>query len=84
MQAMCKSATITIPPQVWQKARKGEEALQAALEELLAKHELSRRSSAQDVERTRNNLATQRDLDGIDMSNIVTSRRRAAAPRVSR
>ena len=83
MQAMCKQATINIPPGVWQKARLGEQELQTAFEELLRKHDLAQNSSAQDVERARCTLAIHRDLDGIDTSNIVSRSRRAAAPRVS-
>lgn len=82
MQTMCKQATITIPPQVWKQARQGEDELQQAFIDLLAKHDLSPSSSSQDVERARQALATQRDLDGIDTSNIVSRSRRAAAPRV--
>lgn len=83
MQAMCKQATITIPPQVWSKARQGEDELQQAFIDLLAKHDLSPSSGSQDVERAKHALATQRDLDGIDTSNIVSQSRRAAAPRVT-
>ncbi|KAK9865941.1 hypothetical protein WJX84_011624 [Apatococcus fuscideae] len=83
MQAMCKQATINIPPGVWQKARLGEQELQTAFEELLRKHDLAQNSSAQDVERARCTLATHRDLDGIDTSNIVSRSRRAAAPRIN-
>ncbi len=82
MQRLCKQATINPPPNIYKNAGYEEGPVRDAFKELLAKHDLALDSSARDVERARRALATQRDLDGIDTSNIVTSRRRAAAPRV--
>jgi hypothetical protein len=63
---------------------KGEAALVKALQELLAKHGLTPNSDAGALARVKAKLELSRDLEGIDMSNIISddggrSTRRAAA-----
>jgi hypothetical protein len=63
---------------------KGEAALIKALQELLVKHGLSPNSDAAALVRVKAKLELSRDLEGIDMSNIINEdggrpTRRAAA-----
>jgi DNA-binding transcriptional regulator PaaX len=63
---------------------KGEAALIKALQELLAKHGLTPNSDAGALARVKAKLELSRDLEGIDMSNIISDEggrptRRAAA-----
>ncbi|KAK2080499.1 hypothetical protein QBZ16_000352 [Prototheca wickerhamii] len=79
---MCKRATIGIAPSIYVK-NKTDQQLRAALEELLSKHGLSKSSGPEAVEAVKQRLAKERDLEGIDVSNIVSGprrRREAAAP----
>ena len=76
LRALCRQATIGIPPNVYVK-NKTDEELAAAILALLDKQDLHERSSATDVARAKHNLQLQRDLEGIDTSNILEGGRRA-------
>lgn len=84
LKTICRSATITIPPTLYVK-NKAESELEAALEALLDKHNLTISSGAAEIGKAKQRLQIQRDLDGIDSSNILEGgcRRRAAAAPVS-
>lgn len=63
---------------------KGEAALTSALQELLARQGLSTSSDSAALARVKAKLELSRDLEGIDMSNIISEdggrpSRRAAA-----
>ena len=70
-----KTASIRIPVNVFAK-NKTIPSLECALEELLGKHGLSLSSSAKQIRGVRKKLEIARDLDGIDLSNVMTSGRR--------
>ena len=74
-RSLCRLATIPIPPSVYAK-NKTDEELAAALEALLEKHGLSASSNSQDAAKIKAKLQLQRDLDGIDTSNIISEGRR--------
>ena len=81
LKGIARAATITVPPTLYVK-NKGDAALEAAFEELLAKHGLTAGSGAPEVAKAKAALQVQRDLDGIDASNILEGgrgRRGAAA-----
>eukprot|EP00192_Tetraselmis_astigmatica_P021822 CAMPEP_0117668684 /NCGR_PEP_ID=MMETSP0804-20121206/11691_1 /TAXON_ID=1074897 /ORGANISM="Tetraselmis astigmatica, Strain CCMP880" /LENGTH=270 /DNA_ID=CAMNT_0005476613 /DNA_START=254 /DNA_END=1067 /DNA_ORIENTATION=+ len=77
LQKICKSATIAIPPNTYHG--KDEDLIYERLLELLGKHDLDSHSSAVDIQRAREGLQKQRDLDGLDMSNIIEGRPRRGA-----
>eukprot|EP00955_Chlamydomonas_euryale_P078695 363193-Chlamydomonas_euryale.AAC.13 len=87
LRTICKQATITIPPGVYAKNSGSEGDLVRALGQLLEKHELCPTSSASEIQAVRKQIQTQKDLDGIDMSNIISTGgrrpRRAAAASIS-
>eukprot|EP00897_Mesotaenium_endlicherianum_P005644 jgi/Mesen1/5107/ME000254S04130 len=84
---VCQAAGIKIPPHVYKKANqapaeKREEALVKELEALLEKEALCSTSSEKDIKAVKKSLDKQRELEGIDMSNILDEprgRRRSAA-----
>eukprot|EP00882_Tetradesmus_deserticola_P024335 GHRQ01026593.1.p2 GENE.GHRQ01026593.1~~GHRQ01026593.1.p2 ORF type:complete len:257 (+),score=130.45 GHRQ01026593.1:219-989(+) len=83
LRRMCRAAGITIGPSVYVK-NKGEAALTKALQELLVKHSLTPNSDAAALARVKAKLELSRDMEGIDMSNIISGdggrpARRAAA-----
>ena len=74
-KGILKTASIRIPVNVFAK-NKTIPSLECALEELLGKHGLSLSSSAKQIRGVRKKLEIARDLDGIDLSNVMTSGRR--------
>ena len=76
IKSMCRQATITIPPNIYSK-NKTDPELEAAMDALLSKHGLTAKSGATEVAKVKQQLQLQRDLDGIDTSNIITDDRRA-------
>ncbi|GAX73902.1 hypothetical protein CEUSTIGMA_g1352.t1 [Chlamydomonas eustigma] len=87
LRDICTRATIKIPPNVYAKNKGDDSAVAKALEELLAKHGLRPGASNDEIQSVRVRLAKERDLDGIDSSNIIQTDgrrpRRAAAAQVS-
>ncbi|KAK9837429.1 hypothetical protein WJX81_001698 [Elliptochloris bilobata] len=84
LRRLCRAATIPIPPNAYRaaKAGGGEAALAAALEALLAKHGLHMGADRAATDAVRARLQLQKDLDGMDVANIVEGgrgRRHAAA-----
>ncbi|KAL6766278.1 hypothetical protein ACKKBG_A35390 [Auxenochlorella protothecoides x Auxenochlorella symbiontica] len=75
LREMCKRATIGIAPSIYVQ-NKTDAGLQEALVNLLTKHGLSKSSGSDAVEAVARRLAKERDLDGIDTSNIVSGGRR--------
>lgn len=80
MRNICKQATITIPPSVYRKDCNDND-MEAAILELLKKNGLDEKSQKSSIMAVKEKLQLQRDLDGIDTSNIIDdgprSRRRA-------
>ena len=76
LKALCRAATVPIPPNVYKK-NKTDNGLAQALEKLLEKHGLNYNSTSHDTSRVKAKLQLQRDLDGIDTSNIITEGRRS-------
>lgn len=80
--AVCRAATITIPPNVYVK-NKDDNSLAAALKDLLGKHGLAPNADDGAIQKVKKKLTVARDLDGIDTSNIIETsgrpRRGAAA-----
>ena len=66
LRRLCRAATIIIPPNAYRaaKAGGGEAALAAALEALLAKHDLDKGSDKAATDAVRARLQLQKDLDG--------------------
>ncbi|MEW5318708.1 MAG: hypothetical protein WDW38_009906 [Sanguina aurantia] len=89
LKAMCKKAGINIGVNVYSKY-KGDPVGQATgIAELLAKHGLRLRSNHSEVMAVRKKLSLQKDLEGIDTTNILANstgrpKRAAAAATHSR
>jgi hypothetical protein len=76
MRSLCRQATITIPPNIYVK-NKTDKELEAAFEALLEKNGLEANAGANEVAKVKTQLQIQRDLDGIDTSNIISDGRRS-------
>merc|ERR1712060_264822 len=74
-KTILKEASIRIPPRLY-SVHKTEAALESALLGLLSKEGLSSSSTRKEIAKVRKRLEMQRDLDGIDISNIVDTGRR--------
>lgn len=79
--SLCTAALRVVPP----PQNKDPASLRAALQQLLSDQGLSEHSEARAIARVKAQLERERDLEGIDTSNIIEeeggrgSRRRAAA-----
>ncbi|GFR49554.1 hypothetical protein Agub_g11600, partial [Astrephomene gubernaculifera] len=86
MKDVCKKATIKIGPTLYAR-KKSVAELEDALTELLARHGLNARSGEKEISQVRRQLERDRDLEGIDTSNIISlgggRPRRAAAASVN-
>eukprot|EP00887_Chlorella_sp_A99_P006169 scaffold3.g6169.t1 len=78
LRALCKAATITIPPATYVK-NKDNASLEQALEALLEKHGLSADAGEKQVAKAKQRLQVARELEGIDTSNIIDGGRRPRA-----
>ncbi|CAL8467237.1 g6773 [Coccomyxa elongata] len=81
LKRICKSATITVPPSVYTRVTEEQDVVDR-LKALLQKHGLSEHATSDEIAQVRKDLQKQRDLDGIDTSNILSvgrGRRAAAA-----
>jgi Histone chaperone domain CHZ len=76
MRSLCRQATITIPPNIYVK-NKTDSELEDAFEALLNKNGLGASSGPNEVAKVKAQLQIQRDLDGIDTSNIISDGRRS-------
>lgn len=76
VKQICKAATIKIPPSMYVKT-KSLSQVEEDMKALLEKHDLSLGSSSHEISKAANRLAKERDLEGIDVSNIVQGGRRA-------
>lgn len=70
-----KEASIRIPPNIYKKNKTLVE-LESALEALLEKHGLSINSSKKIIRKVKKRLEIERDMDGIDMSNVIHGSKR--------
>lgn len=70
LRSVCRAATVAIPPCIYAQ-NKSEEELISALKTLLSKYGLRASSSAADISKVRAKLQLERDLDGIDVANIL-------------
>ena len=71
LRDVCNKATIHVPPSVYTKNRGDDEGVARAMEALLARHSLNERSSPGDIKRVKKRLTIERELDGIDVTNII-------------
>ncbi|DBB04206.1 TPA: hypothetical protein ACH3X1_013240 [Trebouxia sp. C0004] len=76
VKQICKAATIKIPPSMYLKSKSLAE-VESDMETLLSKHGLSLDASSHEISKAAARLAKERDLEGIDVSNIVQGGRQA-------
>ncbi|KAK9824694.1 hypothetical protein WJX72_012449 [[Myrmecia] bisecta] len=85
MRNVCRKAGINIPPAIYKKSSE-DGSLEMAFVALLEKHNLSRHSDHAEIEAAKKALQLQKDLEGIDTTNIIEGgrrSRRAAAPQIN-
>lgn len=70
LRKICRQATITVPPNIYVK-NKTDKELEAALVALLDKNGLDEHAGANEIAKVKQKLQIQRDLEGIDTSNII-------------
>lgn len=84
MRNICKAATITVPISLYRKENTDED-MEKGILELLKKNGLNEKPGKAAIMEVKEKLQLQRDLDGIDTSNIIEdgprSRRRQATAR---
>ncbi|OEL28095.1 hypothetical protein BAE44_0010887 [Dichanthelium oligosanthes] len=81
LKSIIKSCGMTIPPNVYRRAKqapehKREACLIKELENLLEKEGLSKNPSEKEIRAVKKRKERAKELEGIDMSNIITSSRR--------
>lgn len=81
LKSIIKSCGMTIPPTVYRKAKqapehKREACLIKELEDMLEKEGLSKNPSEKEIKAVKKRKERAKELEGIDMSNIITSSRR--------
>ncbi len=69
LKGVCAQATIKVPPAVYRG--RDEATVRANLESLLQRHGLGLRPSEAEVKRVKARLKKERELDGIDVGNII-------------
>ncbi|PKA63761.1 hypothetical protein AXF42_Ash017045 [Apostasia shenzhenica] len=83
LKSIIKACGMSVPPSVYKRAKQAPEGKRGAalikeLEEILAKEDLSTNPSEKEIKAVKKRKERDRELEGIDMSNIVsTSRRRS-------
>lgn len=84
MRNICKMATITVPVSVYRKSNTDQD-MENEILDLLKKNGLEEKPGKAAILEVKEKLQLQRDLDGIDTSNIIEdgprSRRRQATAR---
>ncbi|CAO2149157.1 unnamed protein product [Urochloa humidicola] len=81
LKSIIKSCGMTIPPTVYRRAKqapehKREACLIKELEDMLEKEGLSKNPSEKEIKAVKKRKERAKELEGIDMSNIITSSRR--------
>ncbi|KAJ6805532.1 eukaryotic translation initiation factor 5B-like [Iris pallida] len=81
LKSIIKSCGMGIPPSVYKRAKQAPESKREAfliqeLEEILDREGLSTNPSEKDIKYVKKKKERAKELEGIDMSNIVTSSRR--------
>lgn len=81
LKSIIKACGMSIPPFIYKKAKqvsedKRQDFLIKELEEILSKEGLSSHPSEKEIKEVRKRKNRARELEGIDMSNIVSSSRR--------
>ncbi|XP_015572988.1 uncharacterized protein DDB_G0283697 isoform X1 [Ricinus communis] len=84
LKSVIKSCGMSVPPVVYKKVKqvpenKREAQLIKELEEILSKEGLSSNPSEKEIKEVRKRKERAKELEGIDMSNIVSSSRRRSA-----
>ncbi|CAM0873699.1 unnamed protein product [Alopecurus aequalis] len=84
LKSIIKSCGMSIPPSVYRRAKQAPESKREAslikeLEDILEKEGLSSHPSEKDIKAVKKRKERAKDLEGIDMSNIITSSRRRSA-----
>eukprot|EP00898_Chlorokybus_atmophyticus_P000364 jgi/Chlat1/1328/Chrsp118S01751 len=82
LKSLIKRCGLTVSPAVWKQVKGAlERDVVKALEAVLAKEGLSPHPTESEIRAVKGRKELNRELDGIDTSNIVSRSRRAAAPR---
>ncbi|CAL4992764.1 unnamed protein product [Urochloa decumbens] len=81
LKSIIKSCGMTIPPTVYRRAKqapehKREACLIKELQDMLEKEGLSKNPSEKEIKAVKKRKERAKELEGIDMSNIITSSRR--------
>ncbi|KAJ4700658.1 DNA ligase 1-like isoform X1 [Melia azedarach] len=81
LKTVIKSCGMSVPPSIYKKVKqvpenKREAQLIKELEDILSREGLSSNPSEKEIKEVRKKKERARELEGIDMSNIVTSSRR--------
>ncbi|KAI4995989.1 hypothetical protein ZWY2020_040491 [Hordeum vulgare] len=84
LKSVIKSCGMSVPPSVYRRAKQAPESKREAclikeLEHILEKEGLSSHPSEKEIKAARKRKERAKDLEGIDMSNIITSSRRRSA-----
>ncbi|XP_058768099.1 uncharacterized protein LOC131641810 [Vicia villosa] len=83
LKSVIKACGMSVPPVIYKKVKqvaenKREEQLIKELEEILSREGLSSNPSEKEIKEVNRKKARAKELEGIDMSNIVSSTRRRA------
>ncbi|KAK9270245.1 hypothetical protein L1049_025822 [Liquidambar formosana] len=83
LKSVIKSCGMSVPPSVYKKVKQAPENKREAhlikeLEEILSREGLSANPSEKEIKEVRKRKERAKELEGIDMSNIVSSSRRRA------
>ena len=71
MKAICKQAGITIPPSIY-KGKRDNRAIEDALETLLQKYNLDRKSSHAEIMAVQRRIQKEKDLEGVTIRMYAT------------
>ncbi|KAG6786171.1 hypothetical protein POTOM_007766 [Populus tomentosa] len=84
LKSVIKSCGMSVPPSIYKKVKQAPENKREArlikeLEEILSREGLSSNPSEKDIKEVRKRKERAKELEGIDLSNIVTTSRRRSA-----
>ncbi|GFH21861.1 uncharacterized protein HaLaN_19236 [Haematococcus lacustris] len=71
LRNICRLASVKIPPGVYKA--KSDAGVEEALQALLSKHGLNASSSEAKISQVKKKLEKERELDGMDMGNIIST-----------